>query len=170
MSASDGQALVDRTWPDGLGLPESIGFLARLARLVMMGEQIFSEIAERHRISFHDYLVLATTGRSAPATSPSQLCRILGRTSGGMTLTLDRLEQAGWLQRSPDPDDRRRVLVRLTPSGRRLSDRVNRALHDWERRVVPAGDAEELDAMVDRLLEVVSEPEPGAGPDPLTNP
>lgn len=155
MIAPDVQALAERGWPGELGLPESIGFLTRLARLVMLTERVFSGIAERHRISFDDYLVLATTGRAAPATSPSQLCRILGRTSGGMTLTLDRLEQAGWLRRSPDPSDRRRVLVRLTPSGRRLSERVNRALHEWEHGVVPAGEAEELGALVDRLLEVV---------------
>ncbi|HXZ62889.1 MAG TPA: hypothetical protein VEG62_09115, partial [Acidimicrobiales bacterium] len=39
----------------------------------------------------------------------------------------------GWLTRTPDPSDRRRVVVELTASGVAVSTRVNDALHDWER-------------------------------------
>ena len=49
-----------------------------------------------------------------------------------MSLTLDRLEAKGWVRRSFDPVDRRRVIVELTPAGLRLATRVNKALHEWE--------------------------------------
>jgi DNA-binding MarR family transcriptional regulator len=49
-----------------------------------------------------------------------------------MTLTLDRLEAAGWLTRAPDASDRRRVVVELTEAGLELGTRVNDALHEWE--------------------------------------
>ena len=63
-----------------------------------------------------DYLVLSTVRRSPGGrNAPTQLCRVLGRTTGGMTLTLDRLESNGFLRRLPDPDDRRRVIVALPP-------------------------------------------------------
>jgi DNA-binding MarR family transcriptional regulator len=42
--------------------------------------------------------------------------------SGGTTARLDRLERAGLVQRSPDPDDRRGVLVSLTDRGAALVD------------------------------------------------
>ena len=32
---------------------------------------------------------------------------------------VDRLEASGWVQRRPDPDDRRARLVDLTPKGRK---------------------------------------------------
>ena len=37
-----------------------------------------------------------------------------------MTNRLDRLEEAGLIRRLPDPDDRRGLLIELTPKGRRL--------------------------------------------------
>ena len=37
----------------------------------------------------------------------------LGLSSGAVTGLIDRLEAGGWVQRERDPDDRRRVIVRL---------------------------------------------------------
>jgi DNA-binding MarR family transcriptional regulator len=45
-------------------------------------------------------------------------------TQPSMTLLVSRMERAGWVQRQPDPLDRRGVLVTLTPDGRRRLDRV----------------------------------------------
>jgi DNA-binding MarR family transcriptional regulator len=50
---------------------------------------------------------------------PSQLGVRLGLTTGSVTAMLDRLEQLGFLTRSPDPSDRRKVLVRATPKASR---------------------------------------------------
>jgi DNA-binding MarR family transcriptional regulator len=36
-------------------------------------------------------------------------------TTGAITAVIDRLERAGYAHRVPDPSDRRRVLVELTP-------------------------------------------------------
>jgi DNA-binding MarR family transcriptional regulator len=47
-----------------------------------------------------------TAGRLAEET---------GLSTGAMTTALDRLEAAGYAQRVRDPDDRRRVVVELTP-------------------------------------------------------
>ena len=49
---------------------------------------------------------------SVPA---GRLADTTGLTSGAITTALDRLERAGYARRVPDPTDRRRVLVELTP-------------------------------------------------------
>jgi DNA-binding MarR family transcriptional regulator len=43
--------------------------------------------------------------------SPGELAQATGRTPAAITTALDRLERAGLASRSPDPDDRRRVLA-----------------------------------------------------------
>ena len=43
-------------------------------------------------------------------------------TSGTMTNRIDRLVARGWVERRPDPGDRRGVLVHLTDSGRATVD------------------------------------------------
>ena len=42
--------------------------------------------------------------------------------SGGMTKRLDRLADAGLVERRPDPNDRRGTLVRLTSRGKTTID------------------------------------------------
>jgi DNA-binding MarR family transcriptional regulator len=73
-----------------------------------------------------DFDVLATLRRAgAPdGLSPGRLTSALMLTSGGMTSRLDRLERAGLVARRPDPDDRRALLVTLTPAGRELIDQA----------------------------------------------
>jgi DNA-binding MarR family transcriptional regulator len=63
--------------------------------------------------------VLATLRRQGPPfeLSPSALSQAAMLTSGAMTNRLDRLEEAGLVERHPAPDDRRSLLVRLTEKG-----------------------------------------------------
>ena len=49
--------------------------------------------------------------------TPTQLHNRLLVTSGGMTGRIDRLQSRGLVCRSPDPEDRRSILVELTESG-----------------------------------------------------
>ena len=43
--------------------------------------------------------------------TPSELAKHTGLTSGATTAMLDRLEKAGWIERRPNPDDRRGFLI-----------------------------------------------------------
>jgi DNA-binding MarR family transcriptional regulator len=49
---------------------------------------------------------------SAGTATPSWLAERLGMTTSAATKMLDRLERAGYLARSNDPDDRRKIIVR----------------------------------------------------------
>ena len=44
-------------------------------------------------------------------STPSELARHTGLTSGATTAMLDRLEKAGFIERQPNPDDRRGTLI-----------------------------------------------------------
>ena len=70
--------------------------------------------------------VLAALRRAGPpyALTPTELYRSLLLSSGAMTNRIDRLEEQGYVARERDPDDRRRILVRLTDAGKDLIDRA----------------------------------------------
>jgi MarR family 2-MHQ and catechol resistance regulon transcriptional repressor len=46
------------------------------------------------------------------------------KSSGNMTLVIDNLEKGGLVERERDQDDRRVVMVSLTPQGRELIERI----------------------------------------------
>ena len=59
-----------------------------------------------------------------------RLAELTGLTTGAATRMVDRLEQAGYVSRVPDPSDRRRVLVEPVPG---VGDKLG-AMHDSLRR------------------------------------
>lgn len=110
------------------------GLLGGIVRLNLAVTQVLEGIIGAHGVNLADYLVLGVI-RGAPGqrSAPTAICDVLGRTTGGMSLTLDRLAAAGWLRREPDPTDRRRVVVELTDQGLALATEINEELHEWER-------------------------------------
>lgn len=40
------------------------------------------------------------------------------KSGGNITMVIDNLEKCGYVKRKPDPDDRRAVLIHLTPQGK----------------------------------------------------
>ncbi|GMA20610.1 hypothetical protein GCM10025862_26310 [Arsenicicoccus piscis] len=68
-----------------------------------------------------------------------------------MTNRVDRLAARGLVTRSPDPDDRRGVIVTLTEAGKEVVDAAFSELLDRERRLLAGLSARERDQLA-RLL------------------
>ena len=69
--------------------------------------------ADRYGLNRTDMRALDITGRVGPL-APTELARLLGFTTGGVTTVLDRLERAGYVRRRADAADRRRLVVEAT--------------------------------------------------------
>jgi len=138
-------------------LPGTDGLLGHIVRLDIAVQRVLETIAARSDISVADYLVLGVVRRSpGHRSAPSVLCEVLGRTSGGMSLALDRLERAGLVRRLPDPTDRRRVVIEATSAGLALARRVNADLHEWEESLGVTGrERTELVSALGRLTDVI---------------
>jgi DNA-binding MarR family transcriptional regulator len=118
-----------------LDLPDG-GVLGAIVRLNMVVSDALENIAGEFDLSFADYLVLGVVRRSPESQgAPTEIDRVLGRTTGGVTLALDRLETRGLLRRTRHAQDGRRVIIELTAPGRRVATAVNDALHEWEASV-----------------------------------
>lgn len=79
--------------------------------------------------------------------------RMVERTPG-VTRILDRLEATGLVERERCPDDRRRVLIRITPRGLEALDRADGPLADAEERAFVALDRESVDTLASLLERV----------------
>jgi DNA-binding MarR family transcriptional regulator len=87
--------------------------------------------------------------------TPTKLSEESLISTAGMTNRLDRLEQAGLVDRLPDPDDRRGVLVELPVEGRELVDAAVDAHRGLSRRLLgglDSGERDELDGLLKKLL------------------
>lgn len=73
--------------------------------------------------SFSLILALRRSGKPFKLR-PTDIYRESLLTSGAITNRIDRVEKLGFVQRIPDSQDRRAVIIRLTPSGRALADRA----------------------------------------------
>lgn len=113
-----------------------------------------------------EFDVLATLRRSgAPyCLAPTTLFATLMVTSGTMTHRLQKLETSGWIERLPNPDDARGMLVKLTPVGLALIDRAVEAHVANEHRIVAGMKAADLAALDLRLSQLLAALEPPPAP------
>ncbi|MED7929282.1 MarR family transcriptional regulator [Nonomuraea sp. LP-02] len=77
----------------------------------------------------------------------SELIARLGVEPPTVTKTLQRLERAGFVHRSPDPDRPRLIRVHLTEAGKALRDPVERIWHELDEDLQRDLDAAERDAL-----------------------
>ncbi|MFI6387693.1 MarR family winged helix-turn-helix transcriptional regulator [Nonomuraea sp. NPDC050540] len=118
------------------------------------------KVHARFGISRGEFDVVATLRRSGEPyqLSPKALAASLMLTSGGMTGRLDRLEKAGLVARSPDPDDRRGLVITLTARGLEVADQAATAGLAAQREVferLPRREREQLPAMLRDLLALL---------------
>ncbi len=140
-------------------MPGTDGLLGGVVRLATAVDRVLAEIVGPSGVSVADYLVLGVVRRSpGHRSAPTAIASVLGRTTGGMSLTLDRLEAGGLVRRLADPSDRRRVVVEATPEGVELAARVNDELHRWEASLgLDPAEQRSLAATLDRLTGLIED-------------
>ncbi len=111
---------------------------SRITRLARHVDRVRRDAFSAFGVEPWEFDVLAALRRAgAPyELSPGRLLKETLVTSGTMTNRVDRLTARGLVERYPDPDDRRGVLVRLTPEGKRAVDGAFAALVDAERELL----------------------------------
>jgi len=89
--------------------------------------------------------------------TPGELARQLGMSAAALTNRLDALERRGFIERSHDRDDRRKVIATLTRAGNDLWERGIGEIVRVEEELVrhlPPGDRTRLDDLLRRLVLV----------------
>lgn len=115
--------------------PEVEGVVVRIGLLMRYLRGTKEEAAAKVGLQGFEYDTLHSLMiRDTPGVaSPGSLASDLGVSNAGMSGRLDSLEKAGYLQRSPGPDDRRKIIVEVTAAGADV----------WRRAMAMRGAAEE---------------------------
>lgn len=145
--------------PDEVALWES---------LVSVTRSLFRHLQHDLRrvgVSVQQYWVIQCLDVHGPLTA-GKLSQWLEVTLPTVTGIADHLESLGYVQRSPSPEDRRRVVIRLTPKGVRALRSLHQHHADIGRdlsQLVPDEDRAELTRA---LVRIASRLTPDHGPCP----
>jgi DNA-binding MarR family transcriptional regulator len=131
--------------------PRSVGFL--LSQLGFFASRGFMEALEPIGIGPREFLLMrfvdASQGRSQQA-----LAERVGVPASRMVALVDHLEEAGLVERRPDPQDRRVRGLYLTRKGRGALERAAKIAIDYETRLCAGIDREERELLIDLLQKL----------------
>jgi MarR family transcriptional regulator for hemolysin len=128
-----------------------------LGRRLYLGQRAVAEVLDRRLqakgASLWNWVLLREATRASGA-SQRELADLMHIEPPTLVRHLDRLEADGYVERRPDPEDRRRLLVFVTPSGRRRLTELHKVAErtDADLRSVLSDD--EIETLGDALLRI----------------
>ena len=93
-------------------------------------------------------------GAGTPLT-PSQIGDRVLVPSATMTSTLDLLEGRGWVERRPNPDDRRSLLVEITAAGSAAANQILAGIRKVEVATLSGLTLAEREQLLDLLAKII---------------
>ena len=108
----------------------------------------------RHELSHAALNALAVIEGAGKPLLTGEVATRMHITSGTVTSLLDNLERKGYVVRSNDPGDRRRVLVDITPAAQLVLDDVLPGIQLVTRHLMARLGNQQLDTLLDLLAEV----------------
>jgi DNA-binding MarR family transcriptional regulator len=137
--------------------------LGRLLRSAQLADRKLSKGLSGAELQpgWFDLLAALRRGGEPFELNPTQLMQATMLSSGGMTKRLDRIADAGLVERVPDPADRRGTLVRLTPLGRKRIDDALPVHVSTEAEILSALSPHQRDTLNVLLRKLLSSLETG---------
>jgi DNA-binding MarR family transcriptional regulator len=98
--------------------------MRQLQRAGIKADALVTRAARRHGLSHAALNALAVIEGAGGPVPAGQVSAQMHISTATMTSVLDTLERNGYIHRQPDPADRRRVLVDISPAAQALLDQV----------------------------------------------
>jgi DNA-binding MarR family transcriptional regulator len=140
-------------------LHDRLGYLLKHAQLAL-SEHTGAALSRFH-VDGRELAVLTVLADADGALRPlaqHEAAKLLGVDRTTMVDLLDRLEEKGLVERRPDPADRRRKLVQLTPAGTTAVTEGGEAARQAERTFLAALTPAETDQLRDLLQRALGRP------------
>jgi MarR family transcriptional regulator, lower aerobic nicotinate degradation pathway regulator len=134
-----------------------------LKRLGFTAKQRSLDEYEQFGLGPYHYAILAVLAEGPPETQAA-IADALGYDRGTLVGLLDELEEQELIERKRSPDDRRRHLVRITASGKRILGKFRELNKRLEDEFLAPLDAEQRETLHDLLLTLAALHEPRCAP------
>jgi DNA-binding MarR family transcriptional regulator len=128
-----------------------------------------SERLLRLGLSMAQLHILYTVQRNGEMTM-SRLADVLNVSLSNATGLVDRIEERGFIERTRVPEDRRIVLIRVTPAGARMLDEVDAISDDLLRSVLGRLSASQLGGVAKAVADLRLALDAALGPQPDRHP
>jgi DNA-binding MarR family transcriptional regulator len=128
--------------------PRSVGFL--ISQIGFVSSKRFAEALEPIGLDPREFLLLRFVAASE-GQSQQALSERLAVPASRMVALVDHLEEAGFIERRPDPEDRRVRGLHLTRRGRAVLEKAGKIAIDYETRLCAGINREERDLLIDLL-------------------
>lgn len=130
----------------------------RILRLARLLSDALAGSLENGGVSGSEWSVLFSIRAAGPpyASTPRAINRVVGMSSGGLTNLVSAMEARGLVERRPNPDDSRSVLVALTRQGHEVVDAVAHDLTEREERLLAALGPAEQRRLADGLATLLA--------------
>ncbi|MGX2993682.1 MarR family winged helix-turn-helix transcriptional regulator [Streptomyces sp. JNUCC 64] len=135
-----------------------MGVIGRIQRASRLLERVLSDQFATHGLQLGEFDILATLLRSGPPyrLTAGALSEASMITSGAMTNRLNRLVAKELVTRETDPDNRRSLLVTLTPEGHRLAGTALTGHLATEEELLDHLDGEERELLAGLLRKLLT--------------
>lgn len=139
--------------------PRSVGFL--ISQLGFFSSRGFTEALEPVGIDPREFLLMRFIAASE-GQSQQVLAEQVGVPASRMVALVDHLEEAGLVERRPNPEDRRIRELHLTRKGKGSLERAKKIAIDYETQLCAGINREERETLIDLLQKLqVSQTELG---------
>ena len=137
--------------PEPETAPRSVGFL--ISQLGFVSSKAFMEALRPVGIDPREFLLMRFVAASE-GQSQQALAERLSVPASRMVALVDHLEEAGFLERRPDPEDRRVRGLYVTRKGRGALERASKIAIDYETRLCAGINRSEREQLIDLLQKL----------------
>jgi DNA-binding MarR family transcriptional regulator len=141
-----------------LAVTEPDGRVGTLHRLLKLNNRLMApfsmHLSHRHNISLNEFRLLMAIGRLG-ASASHELAEHTGVNAMSVSRAVQTLERHGRITVAPDPCNRRRKVLKLTPEGRRLYEIMRpqtQSVADYLLSGLSDGDLARFDELVAKLI------------------
>lgn len=135
--------------------PDIAEMLAPLMRDLIATEL---PVLDEHGLTMWGYSVLVALDRT-PMRTQAALAEAINADKTRIIRTLDELQKQGYIERRPDPEDRRVRLLSITDAGRAVKNSAQSAIQRGEERLLSKLSADEHTAFL-RILQRLAHQRP----------